>query len=176
MKNHTQHSNLSRRKFLKTAGLAAAITPFAYNGLAINPLSESSIFKKLGGAVHISNKIMVFIELNGGNDGLNTFIPLDQYNRLSVHRPRVLVPENKVLPLSGVSGAGLHPAMTRIREMFDNGMVSIVQNVGYPDQDYSHFRSMDIWMTGANSNEVLGSGWLGRMLDQEHPGYPDGYP
>ena len=176
MKNHTQHSNLSRRKFLKTAGLAAAITPFAYNGLAINPLSESSIFKKLGGAVHISNKIMVFIELNGGNDGLNTFIPLDQYNRLSVHRPRVLVPENQVLPLSGVSGAGLHPAMTRIREMFDIGMVSIVQNVGYPDQDYSHFRSMDIWMTGANSNEVLGSGWLGRMLDQEHPGYPDGYP
>ncbi|MFM8487729.1 MAG: DUF1501 domain-containing protein, partial [Bacteroidota bacterium] len=127
-----------------------AITPFAYNGLAINPLSESSIFKKLGGSVNISQKIMVFIELNGGNDGLNTFIPLDQYNRLSVHRPRVLIPENQVLPLSGVSGSGLHPAMQRIREMFDNGMVSIVQNTGYPGQDYSHFRSMDIWMTGAN--------------------------
>lgn len=176
MKDHTQHISLSRRRFLKTAGLAAAITPFAYNGLAINPLSESSIFRKLGGGVNISNKIMVFIELNGGNDGLNTFIPLDQYNKLSLHRPRVLIPENQVLPLSGVSNSGLHPAMQQIREMFDNGMVSIVQNVGYPDQDYSHFRSMDIWMTGANSDVSLNSGWLGRMLDQENPGYPDGYP
>ncbi|MFN5238239.1 MAG: DUF1501 domain-containing protein, partial [Bacteroidota bacterium] len=88
----------------------------------------------------------------------------------------MLIPENQVLPLSGVSGSGLHPAMQRIREMFDNGMVSIVQNTGYPGQDYSHFRSMDIWMTGANSDEALGSGWLGRMLDHEYPGYPDGYP
>ena len=167
---------MKRRKFLRTAGLATAIAPLAYNGFSINPMSQSSLFHKLGASVNINGKIMVFIELNGGNDGLNTLIPTDQYSNLSIHRPRVLIPENEVLPLSGVSGTGLHPAMAEIREMFDDGMVSVVQKVGYPNQDYSHFRSMDIWMTGADSDEALDSGWLGRLLDHEYPGYPTGYP
>lgn len=152
------------------------MAPFAYNGFAISPMSRSSLFSRLGAAVNFSDKIMVFIELNGGNDGLNTLIPLDQYSNLALHRPNVLIPDNKVLPLSGVSGTGLHPAMAEVREMFDDGMVSIVQTVGYPDQDYSHFRSMDIWMTGSSSDVALDSGWLGRALDQEYPGYPSGYP
>lgn len=167
---------MKRRNFLRTAGLATALTPFAYNGFSINPLSRNSLFSRLGAAGSISDKIMVFIELSGGNDGLNTLIPLDQYNHLSLHRPKVLIPENQVLPLSGVSGTGLHPAMTEIREMFDDGMVSMVQRVGYPNQDYSHFRSMDIWMTASDSDESLNTGWLGRMLDHEYPGYPTGYP
>ncbi len=118
---------MKRRKFLRTAGLATAIAPLAYNGFSINPMSQSSLFHKLGASVNINGKIMVFIELNGGNDGLNTLIPTDQYSNLSIHRPRVLIPENEVLPLSGVSGTGLHPAMAEIREMFDDGMVSVVQ-------------------------------------------------
>lgn len=179
MSKHHHHQaahHPGRRSFLKTAGMAAAITPFIHHGLAINPLSQKTLFRKLGGNVQLSDKIMVFIELNGGNDGLNTVIPLDQYSPLSQHRPRVLIPENKVLPLSGISNTGLHPSLNAIQALFDEGKVSIVQNVGYPEQDYSHFRSMDIWMTGANSQETLSSGWLGRMLDQEYPGYPDGYP
>lgn len=167
---------MKRRKFLRTAGLATAIAPFAYNGFSINPLTKNSMLARLGAAGSGSDKIMVFIELNGGNDGLNTLIPTDQYSKLSLHRPKVLIPENQVLPLSGVSGTGVHPAMAEVRQMFDNGMVSMVQTVGYPNQDYSHFRSMDIWMTGADSDESLNSGWLGRMLDYEYPGYPTGYP
>jgi len=167
---------MKRRKFLRTAGLATAIAPLAYNGFSINPLANNSMLARLGAAGSASDKIMVFIELNGGNDGINTLIPTDQYSKLSVHRPKVLIPENQVLPLSGVSGTGVHPAMSEVRQMFDNGMVSMVQTVGYPNQDYSHFRSMDIWMTGADSDESLNSGWLGRMLDYEYPGYPIGYP
>ena len=94
---------MKRRKFLRTAGLATALTPFAYNGFSINPLSNNSLLAKLGSAGSFSDRIMVFIEFAGGNDGLNTLIPTDQYSNLSVHRPQVLIPENEVLPLSGVS-------------------------------------------------------------------------
>ena len=167
---------MKRRKFLRTAGLATAIAPFAHNGFSINPLARNSMFSRLGAAGSISGKIMVFIELNGGNDGLNTLIPLDQYDNLFLHRPKVLIPENQVLPLSGVSGTGVHPAMPELRQMFDNGMVSMVQTVGYPNQDYSHFRSMDIWMTASDSDESLDTGWLGRMLEHEYMSYPTGYP
>ena len=167
---------MKRRKFLRTAGLATAITPFAYKGISINPVTNTSILAKLGALGSFTDKIMVFIELNGGNDGLNTLIPTDQYSNLSIHRPQVLIPENQVLSLSGVSGTGLHPAMTELKQLFDNGMVSVVQNVGYPDQNYSHFRSADIWASAADSDESLDTGWLGRMLEIEHPGYPTGYP
>lgn len=134
------------------------------------------MFSRLGAAGSLSGKIMVFIELGGGNDGLNTVIPVNQYSNLSLHRPKILIPENQVLPLSGVSGTGLHPGLSEVREMFDNGMVSVVQNVGYPNQDYSHFRSMDIWMTGSSSDAIEDTGWIGRMLDNEYPSYPTGYP
>jgi uncharacterized protein (DUF1501 family) len=176
MKKNHPPNYLSRRKFLKTAGMAAAIAPLTMNGYTINPMSGASLYRKLGGSVQFTDRVMVFIELNGGNDGLNTLIPLDQYNKLSVHRPRVLIPESAVLPLTGTAKTGLHPAMQRIRQLYDNGMVSVVQRVGYPDQDYSHFRSMDIWMTASDSDEALSSGWLGRMLEQENQGYPSGYP
>jgi uncharacterized protein (DUF1501 family) len=167
---------MKRRDFLRTAGMASAVAPFAINGTMVNPLPSKAFFSKLGETAGLSDKIMVFIELAGGNDGLNTLIPLDQYNKLSLHRPRVLIPEPQVLKLTGNNATGLHPAMTGVREMYDNGLVSVVQSVGYPNQDYSHFRSMDIWQTAASSTEQLNSGWMGRFLDDEYPGYPTGYP
>ena len=119
---------------------------------------------------------MVFIELGGGNDGLNMVIPIDQYDRLSNHRSNLLIPENQVLNLDGFAETGLHPKMTDMQNMFNDGLVSIVQNVGYPDQDYSHFRSMDIWQTGSSSDQFLSTGWLGRTLERKYPGFPTGYP
>ena len=167
---------MKRRDFIRTTGLAGLTVPFAYNGFAVQPLAQNSVFSKLAENAITSDKIMVFIELNGGNDGLNTVIPVDQYSKLSLHRSNIMIPENKVLPLSGVSGTGLHPSLAGLRDMFDDGLVSIVQNVGYPQQDYSHFRSMDIWMTGSASNQYLEDGWLGRMLEADYPTYPTGYP
>jgi uncharacterized protein (DUF1501 family) len=167
---------MKRRDFLRTAGVAGAIAPIAYNGMSISPLSDRSFFSKLSATAGQSDKIMVFIELAGGNDGLNTLIPLNQYSKLALHRERTLIPPNKVLTLSGVQGTGLHPSMTGLRSMFDDGLVSVVQNVGYPNQDYSHFRSMDIWQTAASSSAQLNTGWMGRYLDLEYPGYPTSYP
>jgi uncharacterized protein (DUF1501 family) len=167
---------MKRRNFLRTAGTATALTPFVYNGFSINPLARNTVFSRLGAAASFSGKVMVFIELNGGNDGLNTLIPLDQYGTLSMHRPGILIPENQVLGLDGTNATGLHPSMTGLQQLYNEGLVSIVQNVGYPNQDYSHFRSMDIWMTASESNQSLDTGWLGRTLEMEYPDFPTGYP
>ena len=167
---------MKRRKFLHTAGTTAALMPFLHKGFAISPLAKSSMFGALGAAANLSGKVMVFIELSGGNDGLNTLIPLDQYSNLSIHRSGVLIPESMVLDLNGAPDTGLHPSMTGLQEMFNVGLVSVVQNVGYPEQDYSHFRSMDIWQTASNSGQYVDTGWLGRTLEGEYPGFPEGFP
>ncbi|MGB0849907.1 MAG: DUF1501 domain-containing protein [Bacteroidia bacterium] len=164
---------MKRRDFIKRVA-PMSLLPFAINGQPI------SAYGKLLGAdakdFTESDKVLVLVQLNGGNDGLNTLIPLDQYTNLSQARPDVLIPENKVLPLTGITGTGLHPAMSKMKEMYDDGKMHILQSVGYPKQNYSHFRSTDIWMTGADSNEVLESGWIGRYLSEEWPNYPNGFP
>ncbi|PCJ66438.1 MAG: hypothetical protein COA58_06580 [Bacteroidetes bacterium] len=164
---------MKRRDFLKRVA-PMSLLPFAINGQPIRA------YGKLMGAeaedFTATDNVLVLVQLNGGNDGLNTLIPLDQYANLSTARPDVLIPENKVLPLNGISGTGLHPSMSKMKNMYDDGKMHILQSVGYPNPNYSHFRSTDIWMTGADSDEVLESGWLGRYLSEEWPNYPNGFP
>lgn len=167
---------MKRRDFVKTAAMAGAIAPITLNGFNVNPLSDKSFFSRLAATAGQSDKIMVFIELNGGNDGLNTLVPLDQYSNLSKHRKRTLIRSQDILKLSGQTQTGMHPSMSGLRNMYDNGLLSVVQNVGYPDQDYSHFRSMDIWQTASDSNQALNTGWMGRYLAQQHPAFPTNYP
>ncbi|MBK7084205.1 MAG: hypothetical protein IPH53_05890 [Flavobacteriales bacterium] len=108
---------------------------------------------------------------------MNTVIPIDQYTLLSQFRNNVLIPETDVLALSGTNGAtGLHPSMTGMQNLWNDGKLSIVQAVGYPDPNFSHFRSTDIWETGADANQLLDSGWAGRFLNMEYPNYPVGFP
>ena len=120
------------------------------------------------------DRIFVLIRQNGGNDGLNTVIPMDQYSNLSMHRPNVLIPESQVLKLTDETG--LHPVMTGIKSLYDEGVISIIQNVGYENQNRSHFRSTDIWDSGSQAQEVISTGWIGRYLDTDYPGFPEGYP
>lgn len=124
-----------------------------------------------------TDRVLVIVQLIGGNDGLNTVIPLDQYGTLSQARPNLLIPEGSVLPLSGLGGAtGLHPAMGGMRDLWEDGKLAIVQGVSYPQPNFSHFRATDIWETGSDSDQVLNSGWAGRYLQAEYPNYPAGYP
>ncbi len=111
-----------------------------------------------------NNKVLVVLQLSGGNDGLNTVIPIrnDIYYR---ERPGIGIAKDKTLSLDGE--AGLHPSLTHLKSLYDEGNLSILNNVGYPNPDRSHFRSMDIWQTASNSNEYLNSGWLGRYLDAQ---------
>lgn len=112
-------------------------------------------------------KRLVFIQLSGGNDGLNTLVPFrnDIYYKL---RPKLALPPDKILKITDDSG--FHPAMDGFRRLFDQGMMSIFNGVGYPNPDRSHFRSTDIWHTASDSNEFLNTGWLGRLLDAECAG------
>ncbi len=163
---------MKRKVFLKT------VLPLA----AIPVALTSCKFKKggfldavFGSNVH-DNRILVLVQLQGGNDGLSTIIPLDQYTNLSAARKNILIPENKVLPLNGTSVTGFHPAMADLQNMYNRKELTFIQGVSYPNPNLSHFRATDIWLTGSDTNTVLNSGWLGRYLDKKYPGYPGGYP
>ncbi|GAB4196741.1 MAG: DUF1501 domain-containing protein [Thermoflexibacter sp.] len=144
----------SRRNFLKQSSLATVgsmLVPSFLKSweLNANPLQQN-------------NKILVIIQLSGGNDGLNTIVPYynDIYYQL---RPSIAISKEKVLKID--DELGFNPAMQKFRELYDEGWVSVINSVGYPNPDRSHFRSMDIWQTGSASDEYLHSGWLGRYLD-----------
>ncbi|MCC7503155.1 MAG: hypothetical protein IT229_11540, partial [Flavobacteriales bacterium] len=160
---------MQRRTFLRSVS-AASVGGLAVRGIA-NPLM-APMFDRAA-----EDRVLVIVQLYGGNDGLNTVIPLDQYSLLNQFRSNIMIPQGQVLPLQGLGGAtGLHPAMDGMKELWDQGKLSIVQGVGYPNPEFSHFRSTDIWETGADSNQLLDSGWTGRYLHQEYPNYPVGYP
>ena len=121
------------------------------------------------------DRVLVVVYLEGGNDGLNTVVPLDQMAALSRVRQHVFIPEDKLLPLNNTEVA-LHPSLAGFRSLYNEGKLGIVQSVGYPEQNFSHFRSTDIWMSGSDSKQLVNSGWSGRYLDSQFPGYPEAYP
>lgn len=110
----------------------------------------------------IGEQCIVFIQLNGGNDGLNTFIPFEDplYYNL---RPKIAISKEDVI--SKTKGMAFHPALKSFANMQQNGDLSVIQNVGYPEPNRSHFRSQEIWQTASSSNQYLNEGWLGRYLD-----------
>lgn len=166
---------MKRRKFIRTA-VPAITVPMLLNGFNIRAFGENPQLETLTGARGNNDHILVLIELNGGNDGLNTVIPIDQYSGIAAVRSTVMIPQNKVLPLNGYSNVGLHPSMTNVQQMFNEGKVRIVQSVGYPNPNFSHFRSTDIWSSASDADEYLFSGWMGRYLNFEYPNFPQDYP
>ncbi|POY39863.1 hypothetical protein C3L50_08510 [Flavobacterium alvei] len=167
---------MKRRSFIKTSTLATI--PLALNGIPVMASSsiESNALDILANAAVSCGKILVIIQMNGGNDGLNTVFPLDKWTNLNNARSNILMNQSSVLPLANNTTTGIHPAMSDLKNLHDNGKLMIVQGVSYPNPSYSHFRATDIWFTASNSNQDLDSGWLGRSLDKIYPGYPIGYP
>tara|TARA_B110000027_G_C16120585_1_gene302621 strand:- start:1799 stop:3895 length:2097 start_codon:yes stop_codon:yes gene_type:complete len=122
-----------------------------------------------------SGKVLVLVKLNGGNDGLNTVVPLNQMSNLNNARPHVILPDNKIINL-GEKDLGLHPELSGFKSLFDEKRLKIIQNVGYETPDFSHFRSMDIWESASDYNKFVTSGWMGRYIEDQHPEYPNSYP
>ncbi|MEL6718061.1 MAG: DUF1501 domain-containing protein [Bacteroidota bacterium] len=166
---------MKRRNFLKYAAAGTAVPHFIpYSGAG--KVSSSPWVRLLEQSLIETDHVMVLIRLDGGNDGLNTVIPLDQFDKLNNVRPHVIMPESSLLGLDGQDKIAFHPAMTGLRNLYNEGQLKIIQSVGYPNQDFSHFRSSDIWMTGADHDQVLGTGWAGRYLENEFPNFPVDYP
>ena len=108
------------------------------------------------------NECVIFIQLNGGNDGLNTYIPY-QDELYYHHLPSIGIAKHNVI--AGNNGMGFHPALKDFARIQQNGDLSIIQNVGYANPVRSHFRSQEIWQTAPTNQEYLSQGWLGRYLD-----------
>ena len=110
----------------------------------------------------IGEQCLVFVQLNGGNDGLNTFIP---YEDPLYYEYRTKIALNKDIVVGKNKGMAFHPALKDFAQMQQNGDLTVIQNVGYPEPVRSHFRSQEIWQTAADSNKYINEGWLGRYLD-----------
>jgi uncharacterized protein (DUF1501 family) len=152
--------SLTRRDFMKSgisAGAAGIIVPTAL---------AKGVFAATNDGTH-NNRVLVVLQMGGGNDGLNTVVPLADpaYARL---RPRLGLRPSSTLPLSGVSDFGLHPGLAQTQSAFARGEVAVVQGVGYPQPTYSHFQAMEVWQR-ADPARTGTDGWLGKLLAQQIP-------
>ena len=164
---------MNRRDFLRYS-IPVGTLPFMIGGFPIHAYGRSPLMDALAGFAIPNDRCLVLIQLNGGNDGLNMVIPLDQYAALTSVRSNILIPQASVLSLTTLTG--LHPSMTGLASMYSNGELAIIQGVSYQNPNFSHFRATDIWLTGADYNQVLTTGAWGRYLDSEFSNYPTGYP
>ena len=161
---------MRRRRFLSAS--LAALPTLSYARPTWMPRGAMGL---LGArAESVGDRVLVVVGLGGGNDGLNTVVPLAGYDRLAQHRRSVLLPESSLLRVD--PAFAFHPAMGGARTLFDDAKLGIVHSVGYPDPNRSHFRSANIYRNGSPADEVWSSGWLGRRYQQVHPAFPSGYP
>lgn len=167
----TNERTYSRRQFVRQGlvmASAATTLPLFLQNSALAMQNQRAGRASIPGVPE--DRVLVVVQLGGGNDGLNTVVPYGDgayYNA----RPGIGIPERDVLKLRDGRGIGLHPSMTGIKELYDQGLVAIAQGVGYPNPNRSHFASMDIWHTADTSG--VGDGWLGRYFDNQCNGAPD---
>jgi uncharacterized protein (DUF1501 family) len=174
---------MKRRHFIRSVayGSAAGLT---LGGVPLKLLAGNPGLKRLA-AESINDKVLVFIQLHGGNDGLNTLIPISQYDDYYNLRPNIAIRHTGTRSYLEVDNTvdenarvGLHPEMLAFKQMYDQDKVAIIQNVGYPNMNLSHFRGRDVVFMGTDESQTnqYNSGWMGRYLDNIYPGYPDAYP
>ena len=155
---------LTRRAFLRTSLMGAALSwtvPvfIQQTCMVMHAQGANSSTQAITGRDH---PILVVIQLAGGNDGLNTLIPFEDDLYFKA-RPTIGIPKEQVLPLA--QGLGLHPSLAAFKGIYESGNLAIVQNVGYPNPNRSHFRSTEIWQTASDANQNLSQGWIGRYFD-----------
>jgi len=173
---------MKRRNFIKNIARTSAIAPFVLNGVPMKAFGNYGALSPLNEGIYDDRKL-VLIELHGGNDGLNTLIPIPQYGRYLDLRQNIAIPNSgsrKYIQLDSTLPSnqriGLHPDMSAIKSLYEEGKVRIIQSVGYENVNKSHFRGRDIWMMGGDFNEYKNSGWMGRYLEHIYPNYPVAYP
>ncbi|MCF8322776.1 MAG: DUF1501 domain-containing protein [Flavobacterium sp.] len=166
---------MKRRNFIKLSSTATA--------LSLLPTDVFALFKSAGmdTCPNINAKKIVLIQLAGANDGLNTIVPLNQYDKYASLRPNIKLSNsgtngtiNLDATLSIENQVGLHPNLSKFKSLYDSGLMRVIQGVGYPIQDKSHFKSTDLWLTGGDgtpANNTSDSGWLGRFLENYYSNF-----
>ncbi|HXC99168.1 MAG TPA: DUF1501 domain-containing protein [Verrucomicrobiae bacterium] len=154
----------TRRDFLRTTVLGGALswTVPAFLSNTFSALHAEAADSATQVATGRDGSILVVLQMAGGNDGLNTVVPFsNDYYRSA--RPRLGIAANDVLKIN--DSVGLHPSLTGFKSLYDGGNLSIVQGVGYPNPNRSHFRSTEIWQTASDSERIEKYGWIGRYFD-----------
>jgi uncharacterized protein (DUF1501 family) len=154
---------MDRRSFLKNLSVltGAGTVSMALGNIPLRAFSKSFFNLKT-----VNGKVIVILQLSGGNDGLNTIIPIEDSLYYSA-RPSLGVPKADAIKLSNLTG--MHPSLKPLEPLYSDGKVAIVQNVGYDSPNRSHFRSTDIWLSASDSNVVIDDGWVGRYLAKVFP-------
>ncbi|HEV2452790.1 MAG TPA: DUF1501 domain-containing protein [Verrucomicrobiae bacterium] len=156
----------TRRQFLRTTVLGSALswTVPAFLANTFSALQSRAADSATQIATGKDGTILVVLQMAGGNDGINTVVPYssDYYHKA---RPRIGLSADKVLKLT--DQVGFHPAMTGFKSLYDSGNLSVVQGVGYPNPNRSHFRSTEIWQTATDADKFDTYGWIGRYFDND---------
>src|ERR1700726_4876651 len=155
---------VTRRDFLRTSVLGAALswTVPLFIERTFSALDAEAAESSLPVATGKDHPILVVLQLAGGNDGLNAVVPYvdDAYYRA---RPTIGIAKDKVVNLNG--HIGLNPALAPFKTLYDEGHLALLQGVGYPNPNRSHFRSTEIWQTASDAQQNLNRGWIGRYFD-----------
>lgn len=160
---------INRRLFLNQLSLLSGSVAVGLSGVQLRAFAHPLLMD----AKSTDGKVLVLVQLLGGNDGLNTFIPFEDSNYFN-GRPQIAIPKAQVLTLE--NNMGFHPSMTQFKDLYGAGKMKVLHSVGYQNQNRSHFRSTDIWLSASNSDEYLFDGWLGRFLSQSFPEFPSQSP
>ena len=152
---------ISRRRLLKNAGL-----------ISTAPLLPGFLRQALAVEQEDNGRILVVIQMDGGNDGLNTVVPFAQ-DAYREKRPEIALPDNQLIKID--NSVAFNGAMSAAAELLNDGRLAVVQGVGYPDSNRSHFRSMAIWHTASNADDLPENGWAGRALDLHASGQTDSF-
>lgn len=173
---------MKRRNFIKKLSLAAI--PFTLGGIPIRLMAENSLTRMAGQSTN--DRVLIILQLHGGNDGLNSIIPVEAYDLYYQWRANIAIPAKnslrKMIPLDttlpSAAQVGLHPDMIAMKDLYDRGRMAVVQGVSYKNNNGSHFRGRDISFMGGGFDDYFSSGWVGRYLQQEFAPqiYPNDFP
>ena len=154
---------MDRRSFLRNLGVlaGAGTVSMALGNIPIRAFSKSFLNIQA-----VNGKVIVLLQLSGGNDGLNTVIPIEDDLYYNV-RPSLGIKKEDAIHLNYLTG--MHPSLQPLKSLYDDGMMAVVQNVGYESPNRSHFRSTDIWLSASDSNVIIDDGWVGRYLAKVLP-------
>ncbi len=173
---------MKRRNFIKKLSLAAV--PFTLGGIPIRLMAENSLTRMAGQSTN--DRVLIILQLHGGNDGLNSIIPVEAYDLYYRWRANIAIPAKnslrKMIALDSTLPSdvqvGLHPDMIAMKDLYDRGRMTVVQGVSYKNNNGSHFRGRDISFMGGGFDDYFSSGWVGRYLQQEFAPkvYPNDFP